>query len=287
MIAHEFEYSAPASLQEVLSLLESEGSKPLAGGMSLVPMMKLRLAAPGTLVDLRQVPELRRLRVEDGRLCIGAMVTHYELESTPLVRTACPLLAETAASIGDVQIRNRGTIGGAVAHADPAADYPAALLAMDTTVVLTGAGGERTVAIEDFFVDTFTTALEPGELITELRIPVEAAGTGTAYEKQAQSASGFAVVGVAVRVRLSAGQVVLARVGVTGLGPRAFRAAEVERRLQGTAGTVDDVRRAVAVIADGVDANADVHASAAYRSHLARVMCARALSTALLRAEAL
>jgi carbon-monoxide dehydrogenase medium subunit len=285
MIAHAFDYQAPDSLAAVLQSLADDRVKPLAGGMSLIPMMKLRLAAPEVLVDLRQVAELRSIKVDGGHLAIGAMVTHYELESTPLVRNSCPLLAAAAASIGDVQVRNRGTIGGAVAHADPAADYPAALLAMDTELILSSANGQRSVPAGEFFLDPFTTALLPGELITQVRIPVESPGTGTAYEKRVQSASGFAVVGIAARIQRSAGKVTSARIGVTGLGPKAYRAGNVERLIEGTSANTEEIRRAAQVVAEGIDANSDVHASAEYRCHLARVLTAKALAIAILRAE--
>ena len=286
MIAQAFDYQAPDSLAAVLQSLADDRVKPLAGGMSLIPMMKLRLAAPEILVDLRQVAELRSIKIDDGHLAIGAMVTHYELESTPLVRNSCPLLAAAAASIGDVQIRNRGTIGGAVAHADPAADYPAALLAMDTELILASATGQRSVPAGEFFLDPFTTALLPGELITQLRIPVESPGTGTAYEKRVQSASGFAVVGIAARVQRSGGKVTSARLGVTGLGPKPYRAAHVEQLLEGTSASTEEIRQAAQVVAEGIDANSDVHASAEYRCHLARVLTAKALAIATVRAGA-
>lgn len=286
MIAQAFDYQAPDSLAAVLQSLADDRVKPLAGGMSLIPMMKLRLAAPEILVDLRQVAELRSIKIDDGHLAIGAMVTHYELESTPLVRNSCPLLAAAAASIGDVQIRNRGTIGGAVAHADPAADYPAALLAMDTELILARATGQRSVPAGEFFLDPFTTALLPGELITQLRIPVESPGTGTAYEKRVQSASGFAVVGIAARIRRSGGKVTSARLGVTGLGPKPYRAANVEQLLEGTSASTEEIRQAAQVVAEGIDANSDVHASAEYRCHLARVLTAKALAIATVRAGA-
>ena len=286
MIAQAFDYQAPDSLAAVLQSLADDRVKPLAGGMSLIPMMKLRLAAPEILVDLRQVAELRSIKIDDGHLAIGAMVTHYELESTPLVRNSCPLLAAAAASIGDVQIRNRGTIGGAVAHADPAADYPAALLAMDTELILASATGQRSVPAGEFFLDPFTTALLPGELITQLRIPVESPGTGTAYEKRVQSASGFAVVGIAARIQRSGGKVTSARLGVTGLGPKPYRAANVEQLLEGTSASTEEIRQAAQVVAAGIDANSDVHASAEYRCHLARVLTAKALAIAIVRAGA-
>src|SRR5258707_10956760 len=168
--------------------------------MSLIPMMKLRLAGPERLVDLGKLKDLNYIREADGALHIGATTAHADLESSPILRQKCPLLAETAATIGDVQVRNMGTIGGSVAHADPAADYPAALLALEAKVRLVSANSDRNMSVEDFLVDTLTTAIEPGEILLEVILPIEAAGIGVSYQKMVQPASGFAVVGVAVRV---------------------------------------------------------------------------------------
>lgn len=284
MIAENFEYSAPATLAEALSLLAGGEAKVLAGGMSLIPMMKLRLAAPGHVVDLSRVAGLSGITGEDGFIRIGAMTTHYEVESSALLRAQCPLLSQTASMIGDVQVRNRGTIGGAVAHADPSADYPAALQALEATVIVAGEGGERSVSIDEFLVDTFTTTLEPGEIVTAVTVPVEEAGTGVAYAKMLQPASGFAIAGIAARIRKTAGQISFVRVGVTGLGSRAYRAVNVESSLLGTSGSADDIKAAAALIAAGIDANSDIHASAAYRSQMARVYGARAIQSAVNRA---
>ena len=286
MIPFPFRYERPATLAEALDLLSDPGAKALAGGMSLVPMMKLRLAAPDTVVDLGSVPGQRQIEAVNGHLRIGPMVTHYELESGQSVRSACSLLSACASRIGDVQVRNVGTIGGSVAHADPAADYPAALLALEAEFVLTSPSGERTVRADEFFLDTFTTALEPGELITQIRVPRDQAGTGAAYEKKAQSASGFAVVGVGARVTIDGGRIIRAGVGVTGLAGSAYRARNVEAMLLGTSGSAQDVQAAASVVADGVDANSDIHASADYRAHLARAFTARALTAAIQRAGA-
>ena len=286
MISLPFRYERPATLAEALHLLNDSGAKALAGGMSLVPMMKLRLAAPDTLVDLGGIPGQKQIDAVNGHLRIGPMVTHYELESGAAIRSACPLLSACAARIGDVQVRNVGTIGGSVAHADPAADYPAALLALEAELVLTGPSGQRSVKADEFFLDTFTTALEAGELITEIRVPRDESGTGAAYEKKAQSASGFAIVGVGARVQIEGGRIKRARVGVTGLGGVAYRARSVEARLEGTSGTPDDVRAASASVSDGVDVSSDIHASADFRAHLARVFTARALTAAIHRAGA-
>jgi carbon-monoxide dehydrogenase medium subunit len=278
MIAQAFEYSAPKTLDEALGLL-AEGAKPLAGGMSLIPMMKLRLALPEHLVDLGRLKDLNYIREQGGDLHIGATTTHHQVESSTLVRTKCALLAATVASIGDLQVRNMGTIGGSVAHADPAADYPAALQALEARIVLKGAKSERTLSAADFFVDTFTTALEPGEIVSEVIVPLDA--SGSSYQKSHNPASGFAVVGVAARVMKSGGKVTMARIGVTGLANCSYRATAAEKALEGSAGSAADVKAAAALVAQGVEANSDLHASAEYRSHLATVYAARAIDAAL------
>jgi len=280
MIPQTFEYSAPKTLDEAVALA-GNGAKLLAGGMSLIPMMKLRLAVPEHLVDLGRIKDLKYIREEGGALHIGATATHYTVESSALVQAKCPLLAAAAAAIGDVQVRNMGTMGGSVAHADPAADYPAALQALEARIVIRGAKGERTVSAAEFFIDSFTTALEAGEIVREIVVPVEEAGTGTSYQKMAQPASGFAIVGVAARVRRSGGKVTLARIGVTGLSNVGFRATAAEKALEGTAGSSEDIAKASALVAKGADANSDLHASADYRRHLTAVYAARALTAAL------
>jgi carbon-monoxide dehydrogenase medium subunit len=282
MIAQQFEYTAPKSLDEALHLL-ANGAKPLAGGMSLIPMMKLRLAAPEHLVDLRALKDLNYIREAGGELHIGATASHYDVESSPLLRQKCPLFAETAATIGDVQVRNMGTIGGSVAHADPAADYPAALQALEAKLVLQGAKSQRTVSAADFFVDAFTTALQPGEILREVIVPVDDTHTGTSYQKMAQPASGFAIVGVAARVRQTGGKFTFVRLGVTGLSNRAYRATASEKALEGKSTSSADIQTAAALVAQGIDANSDLHASADFRRHLAVVYAARALKTALSR----
>ena len=279
MIPQEFEYSAPATLQEALALLADGSAKALAGGMSLIPMMKLRLATPEHVVDLNRVPGLAYIRQFPDGIHIGAMTTHYQVESSAVLRSQCPLLAETASHIGDVQVRNMGTIGGSVAHCDPAADYPAALLALEARVRLASAGGERTLAFQDFLVDTFTTALDPGEIVAEIIVPAEAHGIGVSYQKMHQPASGFAIVGAAARVERSNGGIGFVRVGITGLGPKAYRATGVEAILQSTG----DIEKAAAAVDKGVDAASDLNASADYRRHMARVYTARALKQALSR----
>jgi carbon-monoxide dehydrogenase medium subunit len=280
MIAENFDYSAPATLKEALTLLAGGNAKVLAGGMSLVPLMKLRLAVPEHVVDLGRISELSYIREGKGSIRIGATTTHHQIESSPLLRNQCPLLAEVAGHIGDVQVRNVGTLGGAIAHSDPAADYPAALLALEAQVRLVGTKAKRTLSIAEFFVDTFTTALEAGELISEIIVPVERAVTGVSYQKMLQPASGFAIVGVAARVRKSRKKISMVRVGVTGLAAKAYRAGNVEKLLEGTTGAEADIQKAAAVVADGVEANSDLHASAEYRRQMARVYTARALVAA-------
>jgi carbon-monoxide dehydrogenase medium subunit len=281
MIPQEFEYTAPTTLQEALSLIESGDRKILAGGMSLIPLMKLRLAAPGEVVDLSRVPGLGGISESDGVVRIGAMTTHHQIETSPVIRAKCPLLGETAGLIGDVQVRNMGTIGGSVAHADPAADYPAALVALEAKFRLVSAKSDRVVDASDFFIDAFTTALEPGEIVLEAQAPVEDASEGHSYAKMAHPASGFAVVGVAARIKQSGGKITMARIGITGMGPRAIRARKAEELLQSGA----SIAEAVATIAVGEDANSDLFADADYRRHLARVYAGRALTVAVSRAS--
>lgn len=276
MIAQNFEYATPATMKEALTMLSAGDAKILAGGMSLIPMMKLRLAAPERVIDLSRVPGLKGITEDKGTIRIGAMTTHHEIEDSPLLRGKCPLLAETASNIGDVQVRNMGTIGGSVAHADPAADYPAALLALEAKVRLVSVGSERTLSLQDFLVDTLTTAIEPGEILQEIIVPAETSDAGVSYQKMVHPASGFAIVGIAARVRKD-----FARVGVTGVAGKAYRAANVEKILLETR----DVRKAAAAVADGVDANSDIYASSDYRKQMARVYTARALTQALSRAS--
>jgi aerobic carbon-monoxide dehydrogenase medium subunit len=283
MIANSFEYTAPKTLAEALGLLADGSAKPLSGGMSLIPMMKLRLANPDHLIDLSKLSELNYVREADGAIHIGAGATHYDVETAPLLRSKCPLLVETAENIGDIQVRNRGTIGGSVAHADPAADYPAALQALEAKIVLRNATGERTLSMAEFFLDTFTTALEPGEIVSEIIVPVDDSSTGTSYHKFIQSASGFALVGVAARIRKAGGKIALARIGVTGLSGSSYRALAAENALVGKAGTAEEILAAAALVPDGVEANADLHASAEYRKHLAANGAKRAIQAALER----
>lgn len=284
MIPASFDYSSPATLAGALKLLaDNPESKILAGGQSLIPILKLRLAQPAHLVDLGRIAGLNHITQQDGVIRIGAMTTHHQVETSPLLREKCPLLATVAGHIGDVQVRNRGTIGGSVAHADPAADYLAALLALEANVKLAAPDRERLLAIDAFLLDTMTTALEPGEIVTELQVPAEPAGVGVAYRTIIQPASGFAIVGAAVRLGVSAGKVTLARVGVTGVSSKPYRARAVEEALEGGEASADAFAAAAQHAADGADLLTDLHASAEYRSHLAVVQVRRALEDAARR----
>lgn len=288
MIPQEFEYFAPKSLEEAFELLARHGeeAKLLAGGHSLLPLMKLRLAAPAALIDLGKIPGLGGIREEGDQILIGAMTTHAEVERSELLRRRAPLLPETAAEIGDVQVRNRGTVGGALAHADPAADYPAALLVLEAELTLASRNGTRTVATKDFLVDMLTTALQPGEILTEIRFATDGAGTGSAYLKLHQPASGFAIVGVAARIELEDGKRCReVRVGVTGVAPKAYRATAVEEALTGQALDSKHIAQAATKAAVGVEPLSDLHASARYRTAMAEVFTRRALTEAIQRAR--
>ena len=287
MIPAPFEYHRASSVTEALQLLTTlPEAKLLAGGHSLLPMMKLRLVSPTHVVDLGRIEALRFIR-RDGQVVVaGALATHWMVESSDVVRGAVPLLAETAAKIGDVQVRNAGTIGGSLAHADPAADYPAAILALDAQMVAQSPRGRRTIPAGEFFTGLFSTALASDEILVEVRIPVPSGATGSAYLKFAHPASGFAVVGVAAVITVDAqGRCASARVGVTGVGPAAYRPARVEAQLKGAALDDKTVGAAAEHAAEGVNVNEDLFASAEYRAHLARVFTKRAVLAAVQRAR--
>jgi carbon-monoxide dehydrogenase medium subunit len=288
MIPAQFEYVAPKTLEDALRLVERHGdeAKILAGGHSLLPLMKLRLAQPRYVIDIGRLRNMNYIREENGHIAIGALTTHAEIESSTLLRSKCPLLAETAAVIGDAQVRNRGTLGGSLAHADPAADYPAAALALDVEIVAASTVGTRTIPVAEFFVDMLTTALRPGEILSQVRVAPLAPQTGTAYEKLHQPASGFAVVGVAARLTIGKdGTIEEAAIGVTGLGPKAFRAAAAEKILRGKKASEKLFAEAASHTAQGVEPLSDLHASADYRREMAAVYTRRALERALMRAQ--
>lgn len=281
-----FDYHRPESLDEALTLLgELEDARPLAGGHSLLPMMKLRLAAPAALVDLGRIPELAGVRRDGEELRIGAMTVYADVAASDEVREGCPALAETIRVIGDRQVRNRGTVGGSVAHADPAADLPTTLVALDADLEVRGPDGGRSIPAREFFLGTFTTALEPGELVTALRVPVTPPGTGAAYLKHPHPASRYAVVGVAARLVLGGGvcrTVDLAVGGVTGAPVLVEGAGE---RLVGRAPDEGALAEAAARVGEALESPmGDLYASAEYRVHLAGVLARRALARAAERA---
>jgi carbon-monoxide dehydrogenase medium subunit len=286
MPATSFEYHAPTTLQEALALLTQYGgeAKVLAGGHSLLPIMNLRLAQPKALIDLGRIPGLSGIREANGGIVIGAMTTHYAVESSPLLQQKVPLLPETAAVIGDVQVRNRGTIGGSIAHADPAGDLPAAAVALDLQLRAVGPRGERTLTARDFFVDILTTALQPDEILTEIRVPPFAPRTGSAYEKFPNPASRYAIVGAAVVVTLDGSGVCRqASIGLNGITGKPVAAVGVEQALIGKRLNDQAIQEAAAKAADGLEPLGDIFASAAYRAHLARVYTKRALIRASAR----
>ena len=279
MIASSFEYFAPTSVDEALSLLSEHGddAKILAGGHSLIPAMKLRLAEPAVLIDIQRVEGLKGISESDGKLVIGALATHHELESSDLVNRTAPILAQTAGEIGDVQVRNKGTIGGSLSHADPAADWPATILALDAELKIVGSVGERVVKATDFFEDLYTTALEADEILTEIHVAIPDENTTGTYLKLHQVASGFALTGVAAVLSKSGDVCENIAVGVTGVSDVPYRASEVESALAGKALTVDNIVAAAEKAADGVDILEDIHASEEYRSNLAKVYTRRAI----------
>jgi carbon-monoxide dehydrogenase medium subunit len=276
-----FDYVRPSTIDEALALLVRHGddAKVLAGGHSLIPAMKLRLARPKIVIDIARIANLNNIREAGGRIAIGAMTTHQEIASSKLLLDKCPLLPETASHIGDVQVRNKGTIGGSLAHADPAADYPAAILALEAEIDVIGPRGRRSIRAEDFFVDLLQTALAADEIITEIRVPTT--GRSVAYVKTEQKASGFALAGVAVVTSPSG-----LRVGVTGIAAKAYRATAVERVLAGVKSAKPDaiaIALAAAHATDGVEPLGDIHASPEFRAHLAEVNTRRALERAVAR----
>jgi aerobic carbon-monoxide dehydrogenase medium subunit len=288
MIPAAFDYQAPATLEEAVSLLanDPDGAKVLAGGHSLIPAMKLRLAQPQLLVDIARIKSLSYIREDSNQILIGATTTHYELESSDLLKQICPLIPACAASIGDVQVRNKGTIGGSIAHSDPAGDWPAAVLALDADLVLVGPNGERTVKAANFFVDLLTTDLQPGEILREIRIAKPSGRFGQAYQKVPHPASGFAVVGIAVHLALNDdGSCKAAQIGITGVGAKAYRAQGVETALGGKNLDEPTIAAAAAHACDGVDPNADLYASGEYRCHLAQVHTRRAIEAAKANAK--
>ena len=283
-----FDYHAPGSVPEALALLGKlkDDAKLLAGGHSLIPMMKLRLAQPKHLIDLRRISGLAGIREDGGALAIGAMTTHYQVESSKLAQSKIPVMSEAAGLIGDPQVRNLGTIGGSLAHSDPAADWPAVMIALGAELVIEGARGRRTVKVDDFFKGLMTTAVGADEILVEVRVPVPPAGSGGSYMKFPHPASRFAVVGVCAALTMDGrGACTKAGIGITGAGTRAVRGKGVEAGLSGKVLDAAAVEAAAAKAADGVDVQADLQGSAEYKSHLLRVHARRAIEAALARAK--
>ena len=287
MYAAPFEYHSPATVAEALGLLDKLGdeAKLLSGSQSLVPLMKLRLAQPKHLIDLRKVPGLTGVSETGGVLQIGAMTTHAALAASTTLRKSFPMMAEAAGQIGDAQVRNLGTIGGSLAHADPAADWPAVLMALDASVKIASSRGERTIKVEELIVGPLTTALAPGEIVVQVRVPLPSGRYGGAYEKLPHPASRFAIVGVAAEVFLDGGGAVsLSRIALTGLGSKVARAGHVEQALQGKKPEAAAIQAAAARAAEGIEVRADLTGSADYKRHLAAVYTERAIKRAVSRA---
>jgi aerobic carbon-monoxide dehydrogenase medium subunit len=283
LISSAFEYQRATSIDDAVAKLQAaNGSgKLIAGGHSLVPLMKLRLSEPQVLIDIARIPGLSGIREASGGLEIGAGTVHSDIASSPLVREQCPALADAAAAIGDPQVRNRGTIGGSLAHADPTADYPAVMLAVDADLQISGARGTRTVRANGFFQDLFTVDLAPDEIITSIRC---AQARVASYAKLYQRASHFAIVGVAAALLMNDGVIQSARIGLTGAGPHATRLSPVEAALAGQSPTLDVLRDVAALAGQDIEhVNADLHASAAYRRAMIPVFTRRALEGALAR----
>jgi len=282
MIPAAFDYARPSSIDEALQAIAAGGEdvKILAGGQSLIPVMRLRLAAPSTVVDLGRVQELRGVRDDGDAIVIGAMTTHAAVLEDPLIRQHAPLIAEATETVADRQVRHRGTFGGALAHADPAGDLPAVALALDAEFVIVGPNGRRTVPARDFFVDYLTTALEDGELLVEVRIPKLSGDWGMHYEKFNRVAQAWSIVAVAAAVRRENGHIAEARIGLTNMGPTPLRATAAEQALAGAAASADAVAEAASHAAEGTEPSSDLNAQADYRQHLAQVLTRRAVSAA-------
>lgn len=285
MFPAKFAYAAPSSLQEAIGLLDDPEAKIIAGGHSLLPLMKLRLAQPKLLVDIGRIPGLAYARREDGVIAIGAMTTYREIERSSDVQQAAPVLAEAVHEVGDPQVRAKGTLVGSLAHADPAGDLPAVVLALGGTVKAVGSGGERDLDLDSFFVDMLTTALQEKEIIREVRLNAQPAGAGAAYQKFDQPASHYALTGVCAVVTVSGGAIASARIGVTGVGTKAYRPTAVEQALVGKRVEEEAIKAAVQTVADGIDVQGDIHASPEYRAHLARVLTRRAVLEAAHKAR--
>jgi len=282
MIPAKFDYVRPGSLDEAVRTLADGGddAKVIAGGQSLLPLLRLRLASPELLVDLAGLDELRGVTDAGDTLLIGARTTHYQLINDPLVATHCGLLAQAARTVADPAVRHRGTLGGALAHADPAGDLPAVALALDATLIARGPGGEREIAADAFFAGYLTTTLRAGEILTAIRVPKLGPGWGYRYEKFHRTAQAWATVGVAALARRSNGTIAEARIGLTNMGQVPVRARAAENAAAGARASRDALRAAADSADEGTQPPGDLHGAPDYRRHLARVLTARALAAA-------
>jgi aerobic carbon-monoxide dehydrogenase medium subunit len=283
MIPGSFEYYAPRSLSDAVKYLTEhrDDVKILSGGQSLLPLMKMRLSKPGYILDIGRIPGLDSITEEGNDLIMGALVTHTQIEDSDVLKNKCPLMPQTATTIADVQVRNRGTIGGSIAHADPAGDWPAAIMALDAEIKVVGPNGERWVKCDDFFLGLLTSVLEPDEVVTAIKVPVT--GTDkTAYLKAAPRSSGFAVVGVAVRMAMDASGV-CSRIalGITGVTDKAYRADRIEQMLTGKKLDSKLIEDAAAESTRNADVIEDINGSSEYRAHLTHVYVARAIQAAI------
>lgn len=276
MIPISFDYKKASSVDEALAMLDDD-SQILGGGHSLIPTLKLRLNSPGTLVDISKIESIQHIRDNEKSVTIGAGVTHAQIAESEVLADHCPMMCEAAKEIGDIQVRNRGTIGGSIAHADPAADWPAVLLAANAQLTVKNSAGSRTIDIDQFFEGFYATALEEGEIITSISIPKTAGNQNSTYSKFKQPASRFAIVGCAVALEMDGNIVGIARIGLTGVADAAYRAEGVEKALAGSPLNADTIDEAVQNVADGVSVMSDHYASEAYRAHLADVYTKRAL----------
>jgi carbon-monoxide dehydrogenase medium subunit len=283
MIPSSFEYARPSTVDEAVAELARAGedAKVLAGGQSLLPLLRLRLAYPSELVDVGRIDQLRGVRLDDDRVVIGAMTTHHDVLRDPLVLEHCPVLAQATATVADPAVRHRGTLGGSLAHADPAGDLPAVALALDAEMVIAGAGGRRTVPAREFFRDYLETAIGPDELLVEVRVPRFGLEWGSAYEKFHRVAQAWAIVGVAALVRRDGDTIAEARVGLTNMGSTPLRAPAAEQALAGVATANGGIAEAARHAADDTDPPADLSAQADYRRHLAQVLTRRAVQRAV------
>jgi carbon-monoxide dehydrogenase medium subunit len=282
MMPAEFNYHKAESIHEALSMLKEHGAdaKLLAGGHSLLPAMKLRLNKPATLIDIGRIPELRFIEEEGNEIVIGSASTHHDIARSNVLRKKISMMSEAAELIGDLQVRNMGTLGGSIAHADPAADWPALLLAAGATIVVKSQDGSRSIPAGDFFTGFYTTALEPEEIITEVRLPAPPPNTHSSYQKFMQPASRFAIVGCAAMVTMQGNICDQVRVAFTGVSTSPFRDTKVEDSLNGKAATEENIKRAADQAATGVEIMSDHFASEEYRQHLAKVYAKRALTAA-------